>query len=357
MTWWRQFWFSPSHPVDLGIARALFYAGVLVMYALEDFSGWADVSIAFWMPMPVFELLGLQPMSAAAMQAAEVVWRVSLVLSAVGLFSQVSMIVAAVLGFYLLGLPHNFGHVFHFDATLVIIMFVLACSRAGDAFSIDASRRATKPAPSGEYTWPIRMAWVAIALVFFAAGLAKFRYGGLEWITSENMSVLLTRSAYHTSDADPISGLGLWIAQSPLLASVIAGMSAIIEFAYPLALVSKRARVFFVPAAFMMLIGIRVLMGPTFGGFLVANVFWVPWSAVLARVRVFHKQHLSRVPALAAHPAANAYRPSHIPSPNGSTRSPASFRSPATAAIASAAHDLHPVPAAGPPGVQRDDSR
>ena len=26
--------------------------------------------------------------------------------------------------------------------------------------------------------------------------------------------------------------------------------------------------------------GIRVLMGPTFGGFLIANVFWVPWSVV-----------------------------------------------------------------------------
>ena len=43
-------------------------------------------------------------------------------------------------------------------------------------------------------------------------------------------------------------------------------------------------------AAFAMLVGIRVLMGPTFGGFLILTVFWVPWSAVLdlvaARVKV-----------------------------------------------------------------------
>jgi hypothetical protein len=38
-----------------------------------------------------------------------------------------------------------------------------------------------------------------------------------------------------------------------------------------------------VPGAFGMLVGIRILMGPTFGGFLVANVFWVPWDAVAAR--------------------------------------------------------------------------
>ena len=62
------------------------------------------------------------------------------------------------------------------------------------------------------------------------------------------------------------------------------------ELGFLAALFSRYARLFFVPAAFGMLIGIRVLMGPTFGGFLILNVFWVPWSAVVdtvtARVRV-----------------------------------------------------------------------
>jgi len=41
-----------------------------------------------------------------------------------------------------------------------------------------------------------------------------------------------------------------------------------------------------------MLIGIRVLMGPTFGGFLILNVFWVPWAAALdaLAVRIHLKQ-------------------------------------------------------------------
>lgn len=298
MTWWKRFWFAAAEPTDLGAARALFYCGVLVMYAREDFSSWGDVSRAFWMPMPVFELLGLEPLAAANLQWIEVIWRISLVTSAIGLFSRVSMITAALLGFYLLGLPHNFGHVYHFDATLVLIGFILACSRAGDGFSIDAYRqRRETPAPSGEYTWPIRMAWVAIALVFFAAGVAKFRYGGLEWIWSNNMSILLMQSAYHTSDADPITGLGLWIAQRPWLASVLAGFSAVVEIAYPLALFNRTARWVLVPSAFMMLVGIRLLMGPTFGGFLVVNVFWVPWKALLERVGVTSRTTTPRPPA------------------------------------------------------------
>jgi predicted DCC family thiol-disulfide oxidoreductase YuxK len=35
----------------------------------------------------------------------------------------------------------------------------------------------------------------------------------------------------------------------------------------------------------MMLVGIRVLMGPTFGGFLLVFAFWVPWTTVGAAIR------------------------------------------------------------------------
>ena len=62
------------------------------------------------------------------------------------------------------------------------------------------------------------------------------------------------------------------------------------ELLFPLALVSRTARAVLVPAAFVMLVSIRVLMGPTFGGFLVANVVWVPWDAVGARLLAWRRQ-------------------------------------------------------------------
>jgi len=123
--------------------------------------------------------------------------------------------------------------------------------------------------------------------VFFAAGLAKLRYGGIAWITSGNMSILLTRALYHVSDADPLTRMGLWIAGHHWLASAVAAAAVATEVAFPAALVSRRARMILVPAAIAMLIAIRVMMGPTFGGFLVANVFWVPWQAILTRVQMW----------------------------------------------------------------------
>jgi hypothetical protein len=283
---WFAFWFEASPAGDLGVSRLLFFGGLLVIYLNVDVSAWGTVSHAFWRPTAFFAALHLEPLTAASLDILQTIWRISLMCSAIGLFTRVSMTVAALLGFYLLGLPHNFGHTYHFDALLVISMAILAMSRAGDAVSIDRWRTgAPEPSPSGEYTWPIRMIWVAMSLVFFAAAVAKLRHSGLEWITSNNMKVILTRAVYHVSDADPLTNFGLWIAAHDWLTHLLAAVALIIELGFIVSLVSPVARIIFVPAAFALLVGIRVLMGPTFGGFLIANVFWVPWSSAWARAK------------------------------------------------------------------------
>jgi hypothetical protein len=262
----------------------LFYGGLLVLYWSEDFRNWGSVSPAFWMPVPVFRALHLRPLSVDSLTAIQFVWRTALALSAIGLFTRVSMFVACVLGFYLLGLPHNFGHVYHFDALIVIAMLTLTFSRAGDAWSVDARRQGrAQPQPSGEYTWPIRLIWLSMAFVFLGAGLSKLRHGGIEWVASPNMAIILNRAAYHMSDADPLTTAGLWIASHSWLSETLALTALAVELGFVAALFSVRARALLVPAAACMLIGIRVLMGPTFAGFLIVNVFWVPWDAVFAR--------------------------------------------------------------------------
>ena len=281
---WNRFWFDPAPAVNLSVCRMTFFLGLLMFYLPEDFAAWGVVGPAFWMPMPVFATLRLVPFSEGTIDVLTTIWRLSLILSAVGLFTRASMITAAVLGFYLLALPHNFGHVYHFDALLVLAMIIMACSRAGDAWSVDAAIRPRAHGPSPEYTWPIRMIWVLMALVFFAAGVAKLRYGGAAWVTSPNMSLVLMRSAYHTSDADPVTSLGLWVAGHLWLSRALAAFALVTELGFIGALISRRTRRVLVPAAALMLVGIRIMMGPTFGGFLIANVFWVDWSGVGARL-------------------------------------------------------------------------
>jgi hypothetical protein len=292
---WIQFWFQRATPDDLGFCRLQFFALLFAVYVHEDFSGWGSVSPVFWMPIWVFEKTGLPVLGSGALEAVQLCWKVSLVTSAIGLLTRGSMIVSFALGSYLLGLPHNFGQTYHFDALLVFVLGALTLSRAGDAWSLDALIRASRspaaavPHPSGEYTWPIRIVWVLMALVFFGAGLSKLRHGGVDWVMSDTMRTFLIRAHYGVSDADPLVGWGLLLAQWPWGPRLLAAVSMATELLFPLTLVSVRARRILVPAAFGMLVGIRMLMGPTFGGFLVANVFWVPWTALAERAPAWRK--------------------------------------------------------------------
>ena len=62
-----------------------------------------------------------------------------------------------------------------------------------------------------------------------------------------------------------------------------------VEFFYPVALFSRILRMPMVLGGIGLVVGIRMLMGPTFEHFLLINVFWVPWRQVgewvLARSR------------------------------------------------------------------------
>jgi hypothetical protein len=246
------------------------------------------------MPIWLFETLGLSALPPAVIFGIQAVWKMALLLSAVGLFTRPAMIVAFVLGTYLMGLPHNFGQTQHFDTLIVFTSGALALSRAADAWSLDAwmaSRRepgpVQPPAPDGEYTWPIRFVWVAMAMIFCAAGISKLRHSGLDWILSDNLALLLQRQQYHISDGEPWTTWGLWIAQHPWLARSMAAASVSIETLFPLALFSRKARYLLVPAGLAFLVGIRTLMGPTFEQFMLCYVFWVPWQRVLYNTRAY----------------------------------------------------------------------
>src|SRR5580692_3303152 len=123
----NRFWFEPSRPQNLGICRVVFYLGLWAFYLPVDFAAWGAVSDAFWMPLPLFRALHLTAASVGVLGVLQLVWRISLLTSAVGFQTRLSTGVAAVIGVYLFGLPHNFGHVYHFDALLAIGLIVMAC--------------------------------------------------------------------------------------------------------------------------------------------------------------------------------------------------------------------------------------
>lgn len=294
---WMRFWFEPVEPLNLGLCRILFFGAFFMFYLRQDFSGWAEVPDIFWRPVWLFEILHLPVLPEDLIAMLQTIWKASLALSCIGLFTRASTVCSFVLGAYLIGLPNNFGTIHHADALVVIVLGIMALSRCGDSCSIDRLIQRTHrssnlseriPLVSGEYTWPVRAVWLMFALIFFAAGATKLMTSGLEWILSDNMRLVLLQSQYRADP--PLVSWGLDLAQYSWLPQLLAAATIVLEVGYPLALFSRRARWIIVPAVFSMQVGIRVLMGPWFATFLICNLFWIPWNRVSRGfARGFHK--------------------------------------------------------------------
>jgi hypothetical protein len=299
---WDGYWFAPASPLPLGICRALTCAWFFQVHVGRDFAGWGDVPPVFWMPTHAFALLGLPLASEATLEWLHAFWLLSLALGAIGLLTRGSTALACVLGFYLTGLTHCFGKINHNDTVVPLLLLVLAMSRCGDAFSVDAwlaTRRAARaggkherPA-SGAYTWPIRAVWLLTGLVFFAAGLSKLRNGGLAWITSDNMRHILLK--HHYPGFAPVSRIGLVLAEHAWITKPMAAFGMGVELLAPLGMVSRIARATVIPGLFAMLLAFWFTHGFSPRPFYPLFAWFVPWDVLVAwlRARVTQTPHLA----------------------------------------------------------------
>jgi hypothetical protein len=298
---WRRFWFAPAPPDALGVGRAVVLGAVLALALRSDVSAWADVSSAFWMPISFFRLLPGPPRSREALAAVDAAWKLALALGCVGLFTRASTAVAFALSPVALGLPHCFGKLYHQDGIVVLVLAVLALSPCGDAFSLDRLlARRPPPRPSGDYRWPVRAVRLVMTLVFFGAGIAKLRAGGLAWAAPENLAALLVDQS--RDRAAGARALGLALARRADLCGSLAAGALLLELAYPLALASRRARAALAPGSAALLVGIRVFLGPAFDVLLACHVFWIPWARVRGALAAPRRAPLppARAPAAAA---------------------------------------------------------
>lgn len=302
---WNNFWFKPASPDNLGLCRVILFGAMFFFYLLTpllfpawgwhgEFSAWGKVSSIFWSPIWLFAHLHLPPLSAEALAVVQLIWRLALGLSCIGLFTRWSTAISFILGLYLLGLPNNFGRTHHLDTILVFAFLVMAFSRCGDAWSVDVLIRTARHGTdslaqrrilSGEYTWPVRAIWLVIALVYFAAGFAKIRHSGLQWITSDTMAIFLMQNQYHKTDAEPWTSWGLLLAQSTWLSHLLAAAGVLLEVSYPIALFSRRARLLIVPGGVLMQSGTAILLGPNFYQLIICQLLWVPWDWVAGQLR------------------------------------------------------------------------
>lgn len=284
---WKRWWFTPESPLNLGICRALFFGAEFIYHLPVRFDEWATVPQQLWRPVWIFERLHIPVLPTTALLITEILWKAALLLSCLGLFTRFATAIAALGALYLLGLPFNFGKVYHLASIIIFTSTILAFSRCGDGFSLDAlirrKRGLAPPAPSGEYRWPVRMVWVLMSILFFNAGMAKAIRGPFwTWIFSENMAVLMTQRHYMNQNALPPLNWGLFIAKHPILYCTFAGSSILAEMFCFLALFVRYPWRLILPLTLLsMQLGIGLLMRVWFTPYMVVYLFWIPWGDIV----------------------------------------------------------------------------
>ncbi|MGB3737709.1 MAG: HTTM domain-containing protein, partial [Ilumatobacter sp.] len=186
----------------------------------------------------------------------------------------------------------SWGQLLHFENLMVLQLCVLAASPAADAWSLDARRTGThdrpfESAPSVRYGWPLAVAGLVTVATYVITGVAKLRYGGLDWLSGDTLQ---NHIAYSFARLDLIGGNPPLLAEFAVRQQWVLGTSAVaavvIELAAPAALIGRRSRNVWVLAAWSMHVGIFLTMAVGFPSPLFGAAFApffaleraVPWA-------------------------------------------------------------------------------
>lgn len=195
---WNHFRFEPATADNLGLARILVFGSMAIFYFVtpylfpawgwhQTFNEWGGVSLVFWKPIWLFRVLHLPLLSTRTIFIMDAVWKISLILAAVGLFTRFAAGTSFVLSVYLFGLQNNFGKTHHLEILLLWVFLIMTFSRCGDSWSLDRLIKTARTGAgddgerrtiSGDYTWPIRLIWVVMSMIYFEAGISKLRRWG-----------------------------------------------------------------------------------------------------------------------------------------------------------------------------------
>lgn len=245
----RRFLLAPAAPLNLAVLRVVVFGMMLLLLATEpirQFAAWDRANFEWpWVAGPLFERL---PISVDIIDTLLPVALVTTGLAMVGFFSRTSAWASCLLSIYLMGIPQCSGKVNHTMHHVVLIGLLLACSRCGDALSIDsvwqaiwrADRgRVKRVARSIRYGLPLRLAMLVLAFSYFFPGFWKIASNGPVWVFSDNLQNQMLQKWFELETFRPAAPLY----ELPGF-NTMGGLTTIVfEIGFPLAILWRPTRV------------------------------------------------------------------------------------------------------------------
>ena len=290
-----RFLFEELAPTRLAICRIIYYLALYWLFfvrpSLIDPQAMSmSLPDEFFFPQNAFRYIPIASPETRDLLA--VVLQIALLLAAAGFLTRITSAIVFALLFYLLSVPGMYGKFILIYAIPIIVTGVLACSRCGDALSVDRWIRARwsrwplvsdDAQPSGHYRWPLQVICVYLVMVFCFAALSKLVTSGLAWALSDNLSLLL-RTTPQNQACTAVGGggripeLAAWVAERPGLAKVLALGVLATELSAPLALCSGIIRYLVLAAMAMSTLSFYYLVGPDAWPILFVFCFFIPWE-------------------------------------------------------------------------------
>ena len=239
------------------------------------------VGLMKFVPWRVYDLL----LTPTGMQAFKWLLAISLLAATIGSFSSLTTKSSALLFVFYEGLLRSFTHFNHDEMPAVYILFVLAVAPAGDGCSLDRWLGRTSARAAGiVYGYPILLMRALLAWSYFSSGLIKLRVAGLGYLKPDNLpSMAIVHSLDNLHDTH--FQLAFWLPQVRQYTPLIMALVLLWELLFPLAIVSKRARVVLLLMGVLFHVTTLFVMNIFFPYHLAMYVVFIDWEAIYIRLK------------------------------------------------------------------------
>ncbi len=282
----------PASATALGMIRAGVCGVFLLTVLATSFQNLGRLPVTILRPTGIMQLFSWgfydRLVTPGGMSVLKYALAASLALSTVGYLTRLSTITSALLLIFYQGLLRSFGHFTHDEMAGVYFLIVLAATPCGDGFSVDSLARTRRRHAEGfVYGYPILLMQSLLAWGYFSSAVIKLRVMGAGYF---NPDTLPTLAIIHSLDNlhDTHFRLAFLLPEASAYLPVAVGLIVVWEFAFPLAVVWRRARVWILSVGVLFHFSTLFLMNIFFPYTLAMYLVFIDWESVsnrLARVR------------------------------------------------------------------------
>jgi hypothetical protein len=273
---WNAFWFPTTTTRSLAVARIIAVAAQLFWFfpSLQYQLNLLERNTAFEDAQPLIRAItAVVPRDVFFTRPVfiTIYWIIVVagILALVGLFTRTSMFVFALGIWFLVSHAYSYADVHHPEALFAIFLMTLALAPSGGSLSVDAliRRRRVGPARGSPEAsqrvdtalWPLKLAWVLLAMTYFSTGASKLLSGGLSWMNGYTLQIYTFGDALESGRAS-----GIWLAGHHTLCIILAVMTILFETFFFLSLFVPRAAPLFFLAGIFFHLGLYVTTAQPF---------------------------------------------------------------------------------------------